>query len=112
LTPYFVVLGPEHAQMAGRAGWGKEQYRTAFWNAVRQPISWYPKACIDYIKRVPEHKLMFEKIYGIPFSEETLIPITVKPELIHIVIGGGSGRHSHFFTPFYQTVPISKLVKE
>jgi len=112
LTPYFVVLGPEHAQMAARAGWGKDQFRKAFWEEVRQPISWYPKPCIDYIKEVPEYKLAFEKAYGLPFSGETLLPVTAKPELIHIVIGGGSGRHSHFFTPFYETVPVSKLVKE
>lgn len=112
LTPHIVVLGPEHAQLAEKAGMGKEEYRKAFWEKVRQPISWYPKTCFDFIGNEPKYKLFMELKYGIAFLPETMVPLTVNPELINIVIGGGSGRHSHFFTPFYETVPISKKVKE
>ncbi|HOE79837.1 MAG TPA: hypothetical protein PLX58_06275 [Smithellaceae bacterium] len=112
LTPHVVVLGPEHAQLAEKDGWTKEQYRKNFWEKVRQPVSWYPKTCFEFINKEPKYKLFVEEQYGIPFTPETIFPLTVKPELIHIIVGGGSGRHSHFFTPFYETFPVSKLVKE
>lgn len=112
LMPHVIVLGPEHAQLAEKAGLGKEQYRKAFWEKVRQPIAWYPKTCFDYINNEPRYKSTTEKAFGIVFKPETLFPLTARSDLIHIVIGGGSGRHSHFFSPFYETIPVSKLVKE
>jgi hypothetical protein len=112
LTPHIVVLGPEHAHLAETEGLGKEQYRKAFWEKVRQPISWYPKTCFDFINDEPQYKSMMEKGFKITFKPETKLPLTAKPELIHIIVSGGSGKHSHFFTPFYNTLPVSKLVKE
>ncbi len=101
-TPYFLVLGPEHAELAEKAGWTKEHYRKAFWEKARQPLSWYPKACII--------KANIEKDYGMTVTPDTKLPITVKPELIQIVVGGGAGKHSHFFTPFWGTHAVSKKV--
>jgi hypothetical protein len=99
---YFLILGPEHAALAQQANMNKEQYRKAFWEAARQPISWYPKACTDMAG--------IEKYYGIKPTPETLLPITDKPERINIMVGGGFGRHSLFFTPFWGTNAASKKI--
>jgi hypothetical protein len=99
---YFLILGPEHAALAQQADMNKEQYRKAFWETARQPISWYPKACIN----MPD----VEKYYGIKPTLETLLPITDKPEHINIMVGGGAGRHSLFFAPFWGTNAASKKV--
>jgi hypothetical protein len=102
VNDYFVILGPEHAALAQQANMNKDQYRKAFWEKVRQPISWYPKACI--------HMKNIEKYYGIKPTPETLLPMTDKPERINFMVGGGAGRHSLFFTPFWGTNAASKKV--
>jgi len=102
VNDYFVILGPEHAELAQKANMNKEQYRKAFWEKARQPISWYPKACVNMPK--------IEQFYGIKATPGTLLPITDKPERINFMVGGGAGRHSLFFTPFWGTNAASKKI--
>jgi len=99
--PHIVGLGPEHAQLLAEAGFNKDQFRKAFWEKARIPLSAWPKGSpnIDLLKRR----------FG-PVTPETPIPITFKAEDFLIVIAGGSGKHSHFFPPFPGCFPVSKLV--
>jgi hypothetical protein len=101
--PHIVGLGPEHAQLLAGAGWNKDQFRKAFWEQARIPLSAWPKGS-------PNLDLLIKR-FG-PVTPETLIPITFKPEDFLIVIGGGSGKHSHFFPPFPGCFPVSKLVRK
>jgi hypothetical protein len=45
-------------------------------------------------------------------SADTPIPITLRPEELHIVIAGGAGKHSHFFAPFPGCFPVSRPVRK
>ncbi len=101
--PHIVGLGPEHAQLLAGAGWNKDQFRKAFWEKGRIPLSAWPKGS-------PNIDLLIKR-FG-PVTPETLIPITFKPEDFLIVIAGGSGKHSHFFPPFPGCFPVSKLVRK
>jgi hypothetical protein len=98
--PNIIDMGPEHAQTVAGAGWTKEKFAQAFWEQARIPLSAWPKSCSPKI---------LEKIFG-PVKPDTLIPITVKPELFYIVIAGGAGKHSHYFAPFPGCFPVSKKV--
>jgi hypothetical protein len=100
--PHMVALGPEHAQLLAEAGWTKDQFKKAFWEKARIPFSAWPKGC-------PNTDLLVKK-FG-PVAPDTLIPITLKPDELRIVIAGGAGKHSHFFPPFPGCFPVSKLVR-
>ncbi len=101
--PHIVGLGPEHAQLLAGAGWDKYQFRKAFWEKARIPLSAWPKGS-------PNMDLLVKR-FG-PVTPETLIPLTFKPEDFLIVIAGGSGKHSHFFPPFPGCFPVSRLVRK
>jgi len=42
---------------------------------------------------------------------DSTVPITLKPELLWVVIGGGAGKHSHFFPPFVMCGPVSQVIE-
>jgi hypothetical protein len=100
--PNIIAMGPEHAQTVAGAAWTKEQFVQAFWEQARIPLSAWPKGCSPKI---------LEQKFG-PANRNTLIPITLRPELFYIVIAGGAGKHSHYFAPFPGCLPVSKKVSK
>ena len=101
--PHIVALGPEHAQLLAGAGWTKDRFKKAFWEKARIPFSAWPKGC-------PNVDLLVKK-FG-PVSENTPIPITLRPEEFHVVIAGGVGKHSHFFAPFPGCFPVTRPLRK
>ena len=101
--PHIIAIGPEHAQLISAAGWTKDRFRKAFWEKARIPFSAWPKGC-------PNTDLLIKK-FG-PVTSDTRIPITLRPEELHVVIAGGAGKHSHFFAPFPGCFPVSRSVKK
>ncbi|MFC1534717.1 hypothetical protein ACFL7M_15295 [Thermodesulfobacteriota bacterium] len=101
--PHIFAMGPEHAQLVAGAGWSKDRFKKAFWEKARIPLSVWPKNS--------PNKIILEGKLGVKLTPETLIPMTLKPEYFHIVIAGGTGKHSHFFAP-QASLPISKVVKK
>jgi hypothetical protein len=101
--PHIVALGPEHAQLLAGAGWTKDRFRKAFWEKARIPFSAWPKGC-------PNVDLLVKK-FG-PVSENTPIPMTLRPETFHLVIAGGAGKHSHFFAPFPGCFPVTRPLRK
>jgi hypothetical protein len=96
-----VALGPEHAELIASAGWTKNMFRQALWEQVHIPLSAWPN---DRTKMEE-----FVNIFG-PVTSESMIPITLKPEQIVIVIAGGDGKHSHYFAPFVSSQVTSMLI--
>ncbi len=103
-APHIIGMGPEHAQTVAKAGWTKGDFRKAFWEKVRIPLSAWPKGSPGFG--------VVSKMLGQTLTPETPIPITLKPDLFYIVIAGGTGKHSHYFAPFPGCLPVSKLVKK
>lgn len=97
-----IALGPEHAHLIALTEWSKDDFRKAFWEQTRIPLSVWPSAC-------GQERLI--EILG-PVTDDSLIPITLKPEQFLIVIAGGDGKQSHYFAPFPGSFPVSKLVKK
>jgi len=98
-----IALGPEHAELMASERWNKNDFREALWEQARIPLSAWPSGCSDTGK-------LMEKMG--PVTSESKIPITLKPEQFVIVIGGGDGKHSHYFPPFPGSFPVSRLVKQ
>jgi len=102
--PHIIGLGPEHAQLIAGAGWTKEQFVKAFWDKTSVPLSSWPKGSPGFTH--------LSQMLGKTLTPETLIPITLKPEQLYVVIAGGAGKHSHYFAAFPGCLPVSKIVKK
>ncbi len=99
--PHIIGLGPEHAEIYAKAGWTKDQIKEAIWKKARIPFSSWAKAC--------PNQAAFREKFG-EVNQDTLVPITLKPEYLQIVIAGGKGQHSHYFAPFPGSNPVSKVI--
>jgi hypothetical protein len=101
--PYIIVLCPEYAKMLAEAGWSKDKFRRALWENTRAPLSAFSTGNdMCGIGPVPEELR--------PAKPNTMIPITLKPEGIEIVVAGGVGKHSQYFAPGQGKRAISKLI--
>jgi hypothetical protein len=96
-----LAVGPEHARLMASARWSKDDFRRAFWEQTRIPLCVWPSAC---------GRERLSEMLG-PVSDESLIPITLKPEQFIVVIAGGDGKQSHYFAPLPGSFPVSKLVR-
>jgi len=99
---YFFVLAPEHASLLAKAGWKKDDFRKNLWENARAPLSAWSTGT-ERCGQAPVPKEF------LPVTPDTLIPITVKPEDIQVVVAGGAGKHSQFFTPGHGRA-VSKLI--
>ena len=98
---YVIGLGPEHAELIASGGWSQDDFKRKFWEAVRIPLSAWPKGA-------PHMDALVGKLG--PVKPDTLIPVTVKAGQFLTVIAGGAGKHSHYFAPFPRGSPVSKMV--
>lgn len=96
-----IALGPEHAQLVAAGGRSKLDFCRDFWESVRAPLSAWPPGCADRSKVAD---------YLGPVTEDTMIPVTQTAEQLMVVIGGGDGKHAHYFAPFPGCYPVTKRV--
>ena len=96
-----IALGPEHAHLIGSTKWSKDDFRKAFWEQTRIPLSAWPSAC---------GRERLTEMLG-PVTDDSLVPITREPEQFLIVIAGGDGKQSHYFAPLPGSFPVSKLIR-
>jgi hypothetical protein len=96
-----IALGPEHASLIASAGWSKDDFRKAFWRQTRAPLSSWPKAAVGE---------RLNRTIG-PVTDESLIPVTLRPEQFLVVVAGGDGKQSHYFAPLPGSFPVSRLIR-
>ena len=96
-----IALGPEHAHLIASGKWSKDDFRKAFWDETRIPLSVWPSAC---------GRERLAEMLGAA-TDDSLIPITLKPEQFLIVIAGGDGKQSHYFAPLPGSFPVSRLIR-
>lgn len=85
-----VVIGPRHAVQLDKEGWSKEDVRNYIWENARLSRR-------EIISAVPSH--VNPGRYSWPkwmdtSNEGQMIPLTEKPEDIHIIVSGGEGSFS------------------
>jgi hypothetical protein len=95
-----IALGPEHGNLIASENWSKDDFRKAFWENTRIPLSTWPSAC----KSESLHEMLG------PVTAGSMIPVTVNPDQLFIVMAGGEGKQSHYFAPMPGAFPVSKLV--
>jgi hypothetical protein len=96
-----LALGPEHAQVMASTGWGKDEFRQALWEQARIPLSAWPTGCTDM-----QHLI---ELYG-PVDSKSLIPITLEAKQFLVLVAGGAGKQSHYFSQFPGCQPVTKLI--
>ena len=93
--PYFIVIGPEHAQTLARDGWQIESMQAAIFERSRVPV--------DRVSK--ENQASYEG-QDIPVIKGHYY-LTPTPDLIHIVVAGGPGKHSAYIPSFGGTAASS-----
>jgi hypothetical protein len=79
---FIVIIGPEHAETIGAAGWSKGDIRRFLFEKARRPVIDFKRAA-----RLPGEI--------VPGDEQEFLPVVQHPEEIWIVVAGGlTGRYS------------------
>ncbi len=97
-APYFVVLGPEHAETLDRDGWSIADMQERLYTGSRVHVS-----------RVSKENQESYAGMGRPLVDDHY-PMTPSPDDIHILVAGGPGKHSAYIPPFGFTAACSVRV--
>ncbi len=96
--PHFLVLGPEHAATLHRDGWTAQALRERLWEQARVPVS----------KVSEENHRQFQD-WGVE-PEGDFFPVSTGPEMLHVLVAGGAGKHSAWIPSFGATAAVSRPV--
>ncbi|PYN96311.1 MAG: hypothetical protein DMD91_21880 [Candidatus Rokuibacteriota bacterium] len=100
-----VILGPEHAQTIAASGWSKRDFKRAFWERARVPISAFSA----------ENLARFAVIDPARFQDkprDTMIHVTKTPDDVMVIVAGGPGKHSAIVPTFGDTRSVTVTIAE
>jgi hypothetical protein len=93
----FVILSPQHANLFHREGWGKAEVKRRLWEASKMLAGRHKGSEFDRMANARRAELG-------EIGQDTLLPITEKPEDLSLVVAGGPGSHSVF-------IPVSAYTR-
>jgi len=97
-APYFVAIGPEHAQTLHRDGLSIPNIQAELFERSKVHVSRVSK----------ENQKSYAGMDRLRIGDH--YPLTRTPEDIHIVVAGGPGKHSAYIAPFGFTAACSVQV--
>jgi hypothetical protein len=103
-TGPLIVLGPEHAQVLARDGYGKEAIREHLYRHARIPLSRFGQRTVRGLKH--RRSRWFAEA-----SDADHIGVADHPSHISIVVAGGAGIHSQFVPTSFSYRPVTRLVR-
>ena len=89
-----LAFGPEHAETVAAEGWTREAVQEYLWENARYPASKLSEEFLESVNIrmaggvLPTH------------SADEWLPISDKPDEIHIIVAGGPGKHSCWMPTF------------
>lgn len=101
----WLILSPEHAHLFNREGLSKQNVKERLWEASKLKTSRLAAKDLGRVQNGRREEL------GI-LSPDTLLPITVKPEDINILVAGGDGTHSVYLPVSGNSYSASVKIKE
>ncbi len=98
---WFVFLGPEHAETFSRAGFDREEIRCFLFERARLPMARFRRA-FDVTQYAEWEE-------ALPDDAEK--PIMRAPELIHVMVVGGAGKHSSVMPSWGMTASVTRAIE-
>jgi hypothetical protein len=100
----FVILSPQHANLFHAAGWSKDEVKRRLWEqskirAGRSRGSEFERMATGRHAELGE------------LTEDSMVPISEKPENLTIVVAGGPGSHSVFMPVSAHTRSVTKEIE-
>lgn len=98
-----LLLCPEHAAIFARDGWSRHDLQYTIWDTTRIPLDAFPRKTRDMIRlrRGEEPSI----------RDQSLVPLAVKPDGIHIAVVGGESIHSALLSTVGVTRPSSVKIE-
>ena len=100
----WIVLSPEHAHVLHREGLTKADVKRELWERSKMAAGRMAAKDLSRTRVARTAELG-------PVTEETLLPITVAPESIGIIVAGGPGTHSVYVPSFGDTRAVTREIE-
>ncbi|MGZ8264797.1 MAG: UGSC family (seleno)protein, partial [Burkholderiales bacterium] len=101
----WIVISPEHAEVLAHGGLAKADVKRRLWEQSRMPARRY--AAKDYARARHTRGPELGEI-----GPDTLLPISIAPDDIGIIVAGGPGTHSVYVPTFGQTRAVTRAVTD
>lgn len=100
--PWF-ILGSEHAEIFRREGWDKMAVRRALWDQSKMAVNRLSAKEIERARASRTAELG-------ELSDDTLLPVSPRPEDIHLIVAGGPGTHSVYVPCFGNSRAVTRRI--
>lgn len=100
----WLLMGPEHAKVFSDAGLNKKAIQDHLWQLTKMPGKMMAQRDFARVQASRQKELG-------QVTEETLLPISKKPEEIQILVAGGPGTHSVYLPSFGNSRAVSQKVE-
>ncbi len=101
--PWF-ILGSEHAEIFRREGWDKARVKCELWQRSKMPVK---QLSLNEIARARASRTVE---LG-ELSDDTLLPISPRPEDVHLIVAGGPGTHSVYLPCFGNSRAVTRKIE-
>ncbi len=101
--PWF-ILGSEHAEIFRREGWDKARLKRELWLRSKMPVK--NLSTHEITRAHASRTLELGELSG-----ETLLPISPRPEDIHLIVAGGPGTHSVYVPCFGNSRAVTRRIE-
>jgi len=101
----WLALGPEHAEILSRAGLSKAEVKRRLWEGSKMPARRMTGK--DLLRVQDSRGAELGKI-----GPDTLLPVSHRPEDIHLIVAGGPGTHSTYIPSFGNTQAVTREFTE
>ncbi len=99
----WLLLGPEHAEILAREGLSKRDVKLKLWEMS--------KLHVDRLAAKDRMRLQHTRGAELgQFGPDTMIPISIKPEEVSIIVAGGPGTHSVHVPTFGHTRSVTRKI--
>jgi len=99
----WLVIGPEHAEILQRGGLDKAEIKRRLWEGSKMQAA---RMSAKDLMRV--HDSRTDELGEI--GPDTLLPISMRPEDIWIVVAGGPGTHSIYVPCFGNSLAVTRVI--
>jgi hypothetical protein len=100
----WLVISPEHAEIMKRAGLTKRQVKQRLWQQSKMAASRF--AARDLMRAQHTRRPQLGEI-----GPDTMLPISITPDDIGIVVAGGHGTHSVYVPTFGHTRAVTREIE-